>query len=240
MTVLKQAKLWFGGWNLTTAHNTVNLTTGTDAVEDTTFGSDSRTYKPGLNTVSLDHSGFFDADGTDLVDDRLWAQLIDSTATVVTVAAVGAAGDVAFSFESVEASYTPIEGSTGDMVGLSGTGQGTGDAVKGTVMEAGTTARSTSSNSTAYQLGDITATETGYAALHVIATSGSPTLDVKIVSDDAEGIPSSADQITFTQATGQTAEFLATSGVITDDWWRAEWTFGGTGSITFVVNFGIN
>ena len=239
MTVLKQAKLWFGGWNLTTAHNTVNLSTTTDAVEDTTFGSDSRTYKPGLNSVSLDHSGFFDADGTDLVDDRLWAQLIDTAATVVTVAAVGAAGDVAFSFESVEASYTPIEGSTGDMVGLSGTGQGTGDAVKGTVMEAGTTARSTSSNSTSYQLGDITATETGHAALHVLATTGSPTLDVTIESDTV-GFASPTTQITFTQATAQGAQFLSTTGTTSDDYWRAEWTFGGTGSITFVVNFGIN
>ena len=156
----------------------------------------------------------------------------------MTFAAVGAVGDIGYSFNGIESAYQPIGGTVGDVHVFSATGQGTGDAVRGTIMEPGTTARSSSSNSSEVNLGDLVAGERGYAALHVIATTGSPTLDVDIESD-ATGFGTPTTRISFVQATAVGAQFLSDATVTADDFWRAAWIFGGTGSITFVVNFGI-
>jgi hypothetical protein len=237
--VLRDAKLWIGGYNLSADHNQLAVNTSRDAVEDTAFGATSHTYKPGLRAVTVDHTGWFDADtAVPEVDDRLWAEYIGSALTVMTYAAAGAAGDPAYSFNAVSASYTPLSGSVGEMTAFQANAQGTGDAVRGTVMEPGVTARSSSSQSTGYQLGDLAAGETGYGALHVIATTGSPTIDV-VIQSDTTGFPSPVTRLTFVQATTRSAQFLSTTTTTTDDFWRASWTFGGTGSITFVVNFGI-
>ena len=71
------------------------------------------------------------------------------------------------------------------------------------------------------------------------ATTSSPTLDVIIESDDNGSFSSATTRITHTQATAATSEFLSVAGAVTDDYWRASWTFGGTGTITFAVIIGI-
>lgn len=238
--VLRDAKLYIGGFNLSADHNQLAYNIEKDAPENTTFGASSRSYHPnGLRMVNVDHDGYFDADtAAPEVDDRLWAEYTGTGLTVMTFAAAGAAGDPAYSFNAVSAAYTPLTGTVGEMAAFNATAKGTGDAFRGTVMEPGVTARSSSSQSSGFQLGSLDTGETGYAALHVIATTGSPTLDVTIQSDTS-GFPSPTTRLTFTQATARSAQFLSTVTATTDDFWRAAWTFGGTGSITFVVNFGI-
>ncbi len=239
---LKNAKLWIAGFDLSGDHNQLELTTVKDTPEDTRFGMDSRSYlADGLRMVSVSHAGMYDQDSTATplpVDDVLWAEHIGTALTVMTLAPVGANGDAGYSFTGISSSYQPIGGAVGDAHVFSATGQGTGDAVRGTIMEPGVTARSSSSNSSEFNLGDMAANEIGYAALHVIATTGSPTLDVDIESD-ATGFGTPTTRISFAQATAVGAQFLSDSTVTADDFWRAAWIFGGTGSITFVVNFGI-
>ena len=242
-TTLKDAKLWVAGYDLSGDHNQLSLNTTKDTPEDTRFGMNSRSFLPdGLTNIAVLHAGVYDQDSiaTPLpVDDVLWAEHIGSALTVMTLAAVGAVGDVGYSFNSIESAYQGIGGAVGDAHTFSAAAQGSGDAVRGTIMEPGTTARSSSSNSAEYNLGDLAAGEVGYGALHVIATTGSPTLDVDIESD-ATGFASPTTRISFAQATAIGAQFLSDATVTADDFWRAAWVFGGTGSITFVVNFGIN
>jgi hypothetical protein len=237
--VLRDAKLWIGGYNLSADHNQLAVDDSVDAVEDTAFGAGSHTYKPGLTSVTVDHNGWFDADSAvPEVDDRLWAEHIGGVLTVMTYASAGAAGDPAYSFNAVQATYSPLSGAVGEMAAFSANAQGSGAAFRGTVMEPGVTARSSSSQSAGYQLGDLAAGETGYGALHVIATTGTPTIDV-VIQSDTSGFPSPTTRLTFAQLGARGAQFLSTTTTTTDDWWRASWTFGGSGSITFVVNFGI-
>ncbi len=243
MTVtLKDPKLWIAGYNLSGDHSQLELTTTKDTPESTVFGLDSRRYlADGLKMVAVSHAGMYDQDSTVTplpVDDVLWAEHVGTALTVMTLAVVGAVGDVGYSFNAISSTYQPIGGSIGDAHVFTAAGQGTGDVVRGTIMEPGVTARSSSSNSSEFNLGDLAAGETGFAALHVIATTGSPTLDVDIESD-ATGFASPTTRISFVQATAVGAQFLSDSTVTADDFWRAAWTFGGTGSITFVVNFGI-
>lgn len=241
---LKDAKLWIAGYNLSGDHNQVEVSTTKEVPERTVFGMNSRSYLPdGIRGVALSHAGMYDQDSTATplpVDDVLWAEHVGAVLSVMTIAALGnAEGDVAYSFDAIESSYVPIAGSIGDPHVFSATGQGSGDAVRGVIMEPGVSARSASGNGSGSQLGDLAAGEIGYAALHVIATTGAPTLDVDIESDTV-GFPSATSRLSFVQATGVGAQFLSTTTVTADDYWRAAWVFGGTGSITFVVNFGIN
>ncbi len=243
MTVtLKDAKLWMAGFDLSGDHNQLEVTTTKDTPEDTRFGMDSRSYLPdGLRMVAVSHAGMYDQDASATplkVDDVLFAEHVGSVLTLMTLAAVGGIGDVGYSFDSISTSYQGIGGSVGDAHVFSAAGQGSGVAVRGTIMEPGVTARTGSGNSAEFNLGDLAAGERGYAALHVIATTGSPTLDVDIESD-ATGFASATTRISFVQATAIGSQFLSDATVTADDFWRTAWTFGGTGSITFVVNFGI-
>lgn len=235
---LKNVRLLSGQYEITNDHNQVSVALAQDAVEATTFGNDSRVFRPGLKTVNYTLNGYFDADGTSLINDIQAAQSGAST-NVTIVAPDGAVGAQAYSFSRVESSLTPLSGSIGGMVEFTSSGTGTGDMFRGRLLEAGTTARTASANSTGYQMTAITSGQKGYAALHVLATTGSPTLDVDIASDDNAGFTSSTTYMSFTQATAAGSEFISDATAETDDYWRAEWTFGGTGSITFAVTFGI-
>ena len=236
-TSLVDVRLLVGGYEVTTDHNQCQLDRTKDVVMSTTFGSSSHTYLSGLKSATYSLQGYFDADGTSAIDDVYHAQWVASGAQVTTIMNPGSA--TAYSLEGIHSDYRPFGGTIGDMAAFQIDGSGTGDSFHGEVFEAGTSARSTSSNSSGSQITGITTGEKGRAALHVIATTGSPTLDVTIESDDNGSFTTPTTVLTFTQATAQTAEFLSTSAATSDDYWRAAWTFGGTGSITFVVTFGI-
>lgn len=246
MPSMIDCRLYVNGYDLTGDHNQLRIGMTRGAVKATVYGQRSNTYRPGLKDVDFTHAGFFDADGTTKADDRYWAAMISASLAggMIVVPDPGggvppAFDDVAYAYQHVMSEYNPLEGPIGDMLGFSVSGKGTGEVVKGVLFEPGVTARSSSSNSSALQLGDITATEQGHAALHVIATTGSPTIDV-LIQRDTVGFPSPATLLTFTQMTARGSQFLSTSGTTTDDYFRASWTFGGSGSITFVVVFGIN
>jgi hypothetical protein len=110
------------------------------------------------------------------------------------------------------------------------------------LLHEGSTARTVTGNGTARQLGLVGATQKLYASLHVVDASVADTLDVKIQSDDASGMGTPTDRITFTQATAVGAQYATpVSGPIaTDTWWRVSYTIGGTSpSFKFAVVVGI-
>ncbi len=241
MTVLIDCKLWLDGYDLSGDMNALRLDATRDAVEATTFGNTSRVYRPGLRKASFGHTGYFQSDGASAVDDILRTFHNATSPKIMTIAPPdGTAGGIAYSFQAVSATHGPFGGQIGDMAKLEIAGEATGDAVRATILEDGVTSRSASGQSTGYQLGDIAAGEQGYAALHVIGVTGSPTLDVEIESDTSNTFPAPTSRGSFTQATGLGAQWLPIGPTITDTWWRTKWTFGGTGSVLFVVTFGIN
>jgi len=112
--------------------------------------------------------------------------------------------------------------------------------VRGVVLHPAT-ARTTSGTGTITYVGDVSSGQKAYAALHVIAASGSsPTLDVAVQSDGDSSFGSPTDRITFSQASAVGAEWKSASGAISDSYWRVSYTIGGSSpSFTFVVVFGI-
>ncbi len=241
--VLKDCRTYCGGYNLTGYTNKIELNYSAEELDDTVFGATAKSRTTGLKDTSLNEEGFWEADGTDAesykVDDIIMSKfaLIDE---VITVSPDGAdAGDAAYSFLSTITQYVP-SGAVGQFMAFTVDAKGVDVLVRGTIMENG--AKTATANGTARQLGAVGAGQKLYASMHVIAASGtSPTLDLIIQSDDAQGFASATNRITFARKTAIGSEWATpVAGEITDTWWRAAWTIGGTNpSFTVVVFVGI-
>lgn len=226
--VLTNATVLVDGLNMSGQLNAVGLEYGVEALDETTFGDTTRRSKGGLKTTSMSHQGYW-APGTD-------AEVFSSMggSTVVTISSTAAAaGDQAYIGQTITTSYAP-GGAVGELLAFSVDMEAAGPLAEGTVL---TNATATGNGSgTAYLLGALSATQTMYAALHVVSVTGG-TLTVKVQSDNATGFSSPTDQITFTGATTEGGQFGSKAGAVTDTYWRANWTLTG-GSATFIVSAG--
>lgn len=234
--VLTDAKVWLAEFDISGKLNAVSLQYGAEMVDDTVFGDDTRSRAGGLKTVALGVEGYFD--GAD-VDPALFGE-IGVADNPVTVAHVSTIGNIAYLFKSIAGDYSP-GGQVGDMFAFSAGAEATGGLIRGTLM-VNAAAVAATANGTGRQLGAVGATQSLYAALHVTAASGTtPTLDAVVESDDNSGFTTATTRITFTQATAVTSQWATpVAGAITDDWWRIQYTIGGTTpSFDFAVAIGI-
>jgi hypothetical protein len=236
--VLKDAKLWLAGYDLSGDMNALALTYGAELQDDTVLGDDTRSHMGGLKTLTFQHEGFWSG-GTDAVDEVLFTRIGVANEVMTVGPETGADGEIAFTTPIVEGEYSP-GAAVGEMFAFSVSGEGRDSLVRGTVMH--NAQRTASGNGAARQLGSVSASQKLHAALHVVAASGSsPTLDVTVESDDASGFLSPTTRISFAQATAIGAQWASpVAGPITDDWWRVAWTIGGTSpDFTFIVVVGI-
>lgn len=163
--------------------------------------------------------------------------------TPVTVApAGGALAALAYTGQALHVNYQ-ILGGVGELApfSLSAVGKGL-PLVRGQVMHASSAAETATGAATGYQLGAVSATQSIFLGLHVLAISGTPTVAVILESDDNADFTSATTRITsasYSAATG--AEFQRVAGAITDDYWRIRWTVtgGSTPSVTFLAVVGI-
>lgn len=237
--VLTDCKLYLAGYDLSGAVNQLGLTHEAEIKDQTTFASAGfREKVAGLKTVTMEHNGLWDA-GTGTVDDALFTAIGAAEQPVSVAPLTGADGELAYIFRSLVASYAP-GASIGEILAFTVRGEGQGDLVRGTIMATGT--KTVTGTGTARNLGQVASGKKLYAALHVLAASGTGrTLDVTVESDDASGFLTPATRITFAQATATGGQWATpVAGPITDTWWRVAWTIGGTTpSFTFAVVVGI-
>ncbi len=237
--VVQNSKIWLDQFNLSSDLNSLAIDYSAEMLDDTVFGDDTRSNKGGLKKVSMSMAGFWQA-GTDLVDEVLFSTLFSVADAPCSISPeAGASGERAFLFQSIVGEYGQ-SGSIGDLYKFTATAQGTGKLIRGLVGINSTV--TASGNGTGYQLGAVSSTQKLYAALHVIGpvTGTSPTLDVIIQRDDNAGFTSPATALTFTQATAKASQWLELAGAVTDDYFRVNYTVGGTTpSFPFVVTFGV-
>ena len=196
--VYKNCKLYVGGYDLSGSHNELSLAYGADMLDKTAFGTSSRQRRAGLKNVECSHSGFWEG-GDNNVDDVLFDNLSLPNQVMTVCPTDGSFGEVAFTFQNVIGEYSP-GGNIGELMRFNFAAYGEGDLVRGTVMETGT--KTASGNGTARQLGAVQSGQKLYAALHVIAVSGTtPSLTVVVQSDDTSDFLSPTDRITFAAAT---------------------------------------
>lgn len=226
--VLRDCKLYVDGYDLSGHSNKLALKHKAEMLDDTVFGASTKSRVMGLKDVELTGGGFFEANSADYKSDDIINAKLAVADTLVTVCPTdGAAGEVAFFFPAMLAEYKP-GASVGELLVFEISANGCNTLARGTIMENG--AKSATANGTARNLGAVTASQKLYAAMHVLAVSGTtPTLDMLIQSDDAEGFASATTKITFAQKTAIGSQWaIPVAGAITDTWYRASWTIGGT------------
>jgi hypothetical protein len=229
------------GYELSGIQNAIGVEYGAEMKDDTVFGTaGTRSNKPGLKTVKITGGGFWSTD----YDLALYSR-IGASRAVVTAAPDGhAIGDRCFFTRGVNGAYNPLSGEVGELLGFEIDFNAANTLlVRGAV--AGVGAKSVTGTGTGVQLGGVIIGKRIYAALHVKGpiTGTLPTLAVTIESDDNNSFTTPTTRLTFTGMTTVIGgQWQQSSGLaaITDDWWRAKWTIGGTlPSYPLFVSFGI-
>ena len=235
---LTDATLWIAEHDASGDANQLSLVASKDARDATNFASGgSRERRKGLGDTSLTASAFAQW-GDNQIDPAVFSNL-GASALPVTVTAEGGGGDIAYFFQSVESSM--VEGlQIGEIgeINVSAESDSGSPLVRG-FLSGAKSSRSSSGNGQNSQLGAVGATQSLYSVVHVFSTTGSPTLDITVESDTDSGFVGSTTRITHTQFTAAGYEWSSAAGAISDTYYRAEWTIGGTGSITFGVAIGI-
>lgn len=234
---------WLGKQGIAAFAKSASLASQCNALNTTPIKTSDRYVEliGGLKSgqVSMDLMSDAAANG---LDDRLWGYA--GTSGVTQSFSIGsAAGSVAYTMQSQWSSYTPWTGAPGDLATGSLQCVSSGVIARGVLLAGDGTAVTSSSTSTPFQVGALSASQRMYVGLHVTAVSGtSPTLAVVLQSDNGVGFASPTNRATLTTETNLTAGYQSTSvaGAVTDDWWRVSYTLGGTTpSFAFAVVVGI-
>ncbi len=190
---------------------------------------------PGLAKATAEGAGFYQALAVTSDPDRtLFARgetLIGATQTRPMVT-----GDTAW-FSRMETLDYTVGLQVGELKAMSFSATGTSPLIRGVVLDSA--AVTATGNGTGVDLGAVTTGHAAYLGLWVNALTGSPTLDVTVGSDDNSGFTTPTTRFTAAQMTGKGWQFIKLAGPVTDAWWRATRTFGGSGSITYALALGI-
>jgi hypothetical protein len=237
--VLSDAKIWVATYDLSGDLNQVALEEQVDAKDATTFGQTHRVRKGGQGDVLMGAAGFFNATGSSGADDVLPPLLgLGNNLLPISIGPEGAAeGNTAYCFPGLLTKYE-VGARVGEMFGfrleartvrsISGVAPGRPRLARGKILLS--TQKTTTGSGTAFQLGAVSATQKLYVMLHAIATAGG-TPTIRVQSDNASGFPSPTTRATITA----TSDWQVIAGPITDDWWRADWTFAGTSFTAIVI-----
>lgn len=236
-------RVYLGHLDLSGQARQVDFGTLTAAMADvTTFNDGGYTcVLPGLRSGSFSVTANQDF-AADVLDDELGVAALGAQYAVTVVpnpSGTVAAGDACWLSRGVIGSYNPVDGAVGAVASAMLTMPYDTGTIRGVVGHP-LAARTTTGNGTAIALTGPTTSQKLWAALHVTAYSGLTNVVVKVQSDDGSGFASATDRITFATVTGKTSEFATLAGYgATETHHRATWTVSGTGSISFVVAFGV-
>jgi len=244
--VLTGCRIFSGGYDLTGYSNKLEAGAEVEDKDVTTFlpASDPnigwKKVIGGLGSATIKGGGNWEGTAG-AIDEAAWAQL----GTVVPLSVYPAdatEGALGYFTQTLTKSYQFL-GAVGDVAPWAVEDDSSWPLVRGFSLEAPGTARTTTGVGTAIQIGTVPTGKFLYAALHVLSVTGTggPTIAVKVQSDNAQGFPSSADQITFSTLGTIGSQIARIAGPITDDWYRVSYTITGVGpSFLFVVSAGIS
>lgn len=242
-TVLVNVRMFVNGADLTGNSNKVELAAMCEEKETTNFGSGGwKELTAGIFSATLAAEGQWAAGDLGQPDDAIYAAYALGTPGPWSVSTTTpAVGDLSWFMNALTSKYT-FGGAVGDVAPWQAGVTSSGPLTRGQVLHPPGTARTSSGSGTGVQVGAVPAGYAMYSNLHVIGISGTstPTITVKIQSDDNSGFSSATDRYTFAAATaigGQSAKIAAP---ITDDWWRVAFTISGsTPSMLFYCSLGL-
>lgn len=232
--IFKDARLYLDGNEFSGVSNKIAVNIRSDVLDATAFNATYKDKRVGLSEVTLNAEGFVEhGDGN--AEDTMFDDLNGVTESITVCPDGRTVGDKAFICENLITQLN-LFGPVGQMSKFVLNGAGKGEFSMGQVEAVGE--KTSTDDSTGYQLGALSSGQKIIASIHVISASGtSPTLDVKVQSDDNSDFTSASDRITFTQmvTTGGQISTYAYDVSNTDDYWRFTWTIGGSDTPTFTV-----
>jgi hypothetical protein len=241
-------KFWLGGYDLSPWLRSVPKIVGSfEEKESTILGpaGAAKSFVPGLESVTFEHSGFFEAVATTLdgPDNAMFSRLGTADVPLSFCPGSGAEGDVVLFLKSDQLGYE-FGDQVGELMPYKASGRAaSGQLVRGTVLRAATLNTAATVNGTGQVLGPLTAGLTAYAVLHVGSCTGTaPAVTVVVQSAAAADttFATPTDRIAFTSAGTNSYQFGSVAGPITDTRWRVKTTVTGTTPvIPIFVSFGI-
>jgi len=237
--VATACKIYVGQYDVSGDLNKVDLGNGGSDLNATVFNNTAGNTLAGLYKPKLSATGLVTL-GAGLVHENLRSNLGVADVPITVSPQSGAAGDVAVFLKAIQATYT-VGAKVGELLPFTLMASGRGvPAIAGNLFIAAG-AKTATGTSSVIQQGAVSATQKVYAAVHVLAASGStPTLDITLKSAAAVGFSSPTTRITFAQKTAVGSDFQSLAGAVTDQYWRVDYAIGGgTPSFSFVVAVGI-
>lgn len=233
----KDAQLFVDEFNFSGVVMTLGVSIRQSNGEVTAFADADATFVPGKPGWRQNPRGLWSAaspnyDGEMFTDLTSRQRLVGSWPIGATAANRGYEG-------RSDIGAVPIRSEGNGVIALDVAWEGNDQLVRAHSMYRNTAITATA-NGSGINAGAIAASEIGVGILRVMSASGTaPTLNVVIASAATDAWPGTS-RITFAQATGATFERLTVAGAITDAWWRAQLTVGGTTpSFDVLIAFGI-
>ena len=239
-TVLTNATIWYGGYDLTGATNEITMSAARAEKPVSRFGDTIEATYPGATTVGVEAKGFWDS----ALDGPQFTQLTNpSTSWPLTICPDGAdVGEVAYGIEAYSFNYSALESQWGQSLPyrLSAKSQSGGRLGRGRVMIPKAT-YTTSATTAKYQIGAVSATQKLIATLHVFdAVTGTWNFSNDSDADaTAGGETGRGSFVQVAAASGPTQQVIEIAGPITDTYWRVNRAETVAGSITCAVTLTI-
>ena len=241
--VLNNAKIFLGGCDVSADLNQVSVAMNAAMLNDNAFGDTAESNRAGLLKTTIDLEGFYNtaAGNPDGFDNTAFTALGQDNQLLTVFAdglTEGTSTDKGYAWPVTLSKYNPFANvKVGDLLAVSLSAQSQSATNRAIPLKNGTSSMVTASASgTKYQVGAVSGSQYLYAGLHVLEYQGtSPTLAV-IVESDADGSAGGeTTRITFNTVSGSTGAQYATrvAGAITDTYWRASWTIGGSSTPGF-------
>ena len=237
-TVLTNATIWYGGYDLTGATNEVTFNAARAEKPVSRFGDTIEATYPGAQTVDAEVKGFWDS----TLDGPQFTQLTTpSTSWPLTICPDGADdGEVAFDIQAYSFSYSALEAQWGQSLPyrLSAKAKSGSGLSRGEVMFP-KTVFSASVPGTKRLVGAISATQKAVAMLHVFAIDGGSWLFR--FQSDADAVAGGETQrgVFVAVTTAPSRQAIEIAGPITDTYWLALCNQTGGTSVTAAVTFAI-
>lgn len=193
---LTDATTWIAGYDFTSDLNQVSITTSVDDQDNTVFGLGGfRSRIGGLRNVEASLSGFYQSATLNAPDPQAFLQL-GTADQVVTMAPDDAEGTTAYMFQGGKFSYN-WGGSIGDVLPFDLDVMGTNAVglVRGNIVKAKGNVSATGASGTAWNGGNVSASQYLYATFHVF--SAGTTITAVVQSDDNAGFTTPTTRITF-------------------------------------------
>jgi len=231
-TVLKNQRIFLGGYEFTTISNSVKLELTKATPETTTFTSAAKTRISGLKDASIGIGGYVDYGVTGNLlghDQSLYDGLVGSSDILMSIIPqIPVVGDPAYFVNAQYSSLDQLE-KVGDVQPFSLAGAGDGGAYRGKMMLIPTTDIIASGVSSVYNDATAAISKKIRIAVHVpVMTGTTPTIAFVLNSSAVVGMTSPTVLATFTSMSAVGAQYYEVPLVNANAYFQLAYTVTGT------------